>query len=513
MPPDIEHVLPAQVFRQAVEQSALAISITDPKARILYANPAFHRVTGYDAGEIVDNNESILSYKVTPRIVYETMWAQLSRQRAWNGLLVNRRKDGSRYLADLTITPVVDAEGQTTHYLGMHRDVTEVHRLERQVQNQKLLIESVVDAAPVAIVLLDENEKVILDNQEYKKLVGDLGGQFGGEPATHLLRNVRARLGDEFEQARRTGRGFAGQEMRIDRGASEARWLSCAGSWFEEIDGSADAFYDPKRRRYLLLLIQDISALKRQEEAIRAYSLRAVLQERERIASVREALAGAVFQLEGPLNQIAAALHMLERRAGGEDAPLTATLDDALRSGRAALETLRACIPSEAEEAEQPVELNGLLADVLRIVTPDLLAAGVVVDWRPAPGAPHLLGRPRQLATLFRQLLANAIEAIRESRGEARDIRLATHERDDRIEVVVDDSGPGIPSEWQLKVFEPFFTTKGAEQQHLGMGLTLAQDIVTRHGGVIEIDPDYAGGTRLRVQFPRPRATPSRGEA
>jgi nitrogen fixation negative regulator NifL len=509
MPPDTEFELPAQVFRQAVEQSALAISITDPKARILYANPAFHRVTGYDTGEVLENNESILSYKVTPRIVYDTMWAQLSRQRAWNGLLVNRRKDGSRYLADLTITPVVDTEGHTTHYLGMHRDVTEVHRLERQVQNQKLLIESVVDAAPVAIVLLDENEKVILDNQEYKKLIGDLGG----EPATFALQQARTRLGADYEAARRDARGFAGLELRLEKPGKEARWLSCAGSWFEEIDGSADAFYEPKRRRYLLLLIQDISALKRQEEAIRAYSLRAVLQERERIASVREALAGAVYQLEGPLNQIAAALHMLERRAGGEDAPLTATLDDALRDGRAALETLRACIPSEAEEAEQPVELHGLLADVLRIVTPDLLATGIVVDWHPAPGAPHLLGRPRQLATLFRQLLTNAIEAIRETRGGTRDIRLATHVRDDSIEIAIADSGPGIPSEWQLKVFEPFFTTKGAEQQHLGMGLTLAQDIVTRHGGVIEIDPDYTGGTRLRVQFPRQRGPVHRGEA
>ena len=140
--------VPQDIFRQVVEQAALAISITDGSARILYSNPAFRRVTGYGDDEVAGHNESILSYKVTPKIVYETMWAQLLRQRPWNGLLVNRRKDGSRYLADLTITPVVGDAGETTHYLGMHRDVTEVHRLERQVQNQKALIESVVDAAP-----------------------------------------------------------------------------------------------------------------------------------------------------------------------------------------------------------------------------------------------------------------------------------------------------------------------------------------------------------------------------
>ncbi|HNA29665.1 MAG TPA: PAS domain S-box protein, partial [Thiobacillaceae bacterium] len=68
---------PLEVFRQAVEQSALAISITDAKARILYANPAFQRVTGYGREEVLGHNESLLSYRVTPRIVYESMWAQL----------------------------------------------------------------------------------------------------------------------------------------------------------------------------------------------------------------------------------------------------------------------------------------------------------------------------------------------------------------------------------------------------------------------------------------------------
>ena len=51
------------------------------------------------------------------------------------------------------------------------------------------------------------------------------------------------------------------------------------------------------------------------------------------------------------------------------------------------------------------------------------------------------------------------------------------------MQVIIEDSGPGIPEEWRYKVFEPFFTTKGADQQHLGMGLAIAQGIVARHGG------------------------------
>ena len=158
--------LPPEVYRQAVDQADLAISITDARANILFANEAFTRVTGYGAGEIVGKNESMLSNHTTPAVLYQEMWGELAAQRPWSGKLLNRRKDGALYLAELTISPVVDAAGKTTHFLGMHRDITEMHRLERVVRNQKHLIESVVDAAPIAFALLDPTGRVSLDNQE-----------------------------------------------------------------------------------------------------------------------------------------------------------------------------------------------------------------------------------------------------------------------------------------------------------------------------------------------------------
>ncbi|MBW8458725.1 MAG: nitrogen fixation negative regulator NifL [Thiobacillus sp.] len=497
--------VPSQVFRQVVEQAALAISITDADARILYANPTFERVTGYSQAEVTGHNESILSYRVTPKIVYETLWAQLKRQRPWNGMLVNRRRDGSRYLADLTISPVVDENGNTTHYLGMHRDVTEVHRLERQVQNHKALIESVVDAAQVAIVLLDEDERVLLDNHAYKKLIGELGQ----EPAATLMAALRAQIGPGFDTLRANRRGLSNRELLIEQPGRAPRWFACSISWFEEQDVSADAFYEPARRHYLLLTIQDISELKRQQEAIRINGLHALMAEQERIQGLREALAGAVYQLEGPLNLLAAAVKLLDRRKEADgDAALAAALDDAVRQGREALDTLRASIPDDAGEQAQSVDLNTVLRDLLKLATPRLLAAGIVVDWQPAALLPPIAGRPTQLCTLFKQLIDNAVEALTEARGGPRELRVATLAAADHVEVVVEDSGPGVPEEWRFKVFQPFFTTKGADQHHLGMGLAIAQEVVARHGGTLDVDPAHRAGCRMRVQLPIGGARP-----
>ena len=230
--------LPPEVFRLAVEQAAVAISITDAKARIVYANPCFERMTGYSCEELLGKNQSILSYKVTPRLVYDSLWSQLERQSPWNGLLVNRRKDGSRYLADLTITPVLNEAGETTHYLGLQRDVTEVHQLEHQVLNQRALIEKAVDSTQVAMVLVDTKLQPILRNRSYKTLEARLGN----EPLEIIFDALEQEWPDLFEREKALHEGFIALEVALLLSSrEEPLWFNCTGSLIEEKDTSADA--------------------------------------------------------------------------------------------------------------------------------------------------------------------------------------------------------------------------------------------------------------------------------
>lgn len=498
IPPDIASALPPELFRELVEQAPLAIAITDKNARILYVNPAFTRTTGYVASEVLGGNPSVLSYKVTPRSVYDGLWLNISNGQAWQGELVNRRKDGSRYLCELSITPILDDAGAVRYFLGIHRDVTELHELNERLQNQKRLIESIIDLAPVAVALLDENERVLLDNHEYKKLMGSFGKQ---EPAYAILSGLRAELGESAWTQALVRNEFVDQTLRFDRaGGQGPQWFSASGAWFMQSEPSADTFFAAAPKRYLLLVLTDVTALKRQQQEQWLNALRMMLAEGELVARLRETLAGAAYQLAGPLNLMAAAEKRVAQRIPAGDAALMA-MGEARLHGEAALALLQGAMPSIQPEAWLPLNCNELLHDVLDLSTDRLLAEGVVVDWQPALRLPAVNGQAVALRGALNQLLANALDALHDSRRSLRELRLATRQEGDWVELEMIDSGPGIPEALRLKVFEPFFTTRPGGAR-AGMGLALAQEVVLRHGGGLEIATACPFGCRVVVRLP-----------
>jgi nitrogen fixation negative regulator NifL len=493
--------LPPRLFFETVEQAPVAISITDAAANILYVNRAFEGLTGYPRGEILGKNESILSNQATPDSVYQSLWRTIQRGQPWTGTLVNRTKQGGDYLAELNISPVVDGQGKINYFLGMHRDVTKVHALERALRHQKSLIETVLDAAPVLVALLDEEGGVILDNHEYKKLLGDLRGQ---EPAQLLRRAIEEQAGFDPLEALLTGRSFKDVEIRLETAGSRGpRWLACSGERVDQTDSSVRSYFggDKGRKRRLLLVANDITGRRREMERAYLENLRARLAEQQLLQGMREALAAAIYQIQVPLNVIQAAAAML--KSGGCDPEiLSETIDQINVTGQRALEALQAALPEEPREADAMVNINVLLRQSLELETDRLLAAGIVVDWRPAAVLPAFSAHKTQLRSMFKHLLGNAIQALMERKGPDRELHVSTRSSGDAVEVEIRDNGPGILPEERFRIFEPFYVGWRSKRGRSGMGLPLAQEIANKHGGCIEIDAEEGRCCRVRLIFP-----------
>jgi nitrogen fixation negative regulator NifL len=488
------------LFAATVEQAPVAISITDAQANILYVNQAFSRITGYAPDESIGRNESMLSDQKTPKAVYQALWAALQNQEVWRGRLLNRHKDGHPYLAELTIAPILNGQGETAHFIGMHRDITEVYRLERQVLRQKMLIETVVDSMPVAAVLLDETGRVVLDNQMYKALCGDLRLK---EPARTFIDILRDDSPEDWERMNAKKLGFRNREVRFDRGGGSApRWYACAGSWFSLGDDRVEAFFQENQHTYLLLTLTDITHQKRQAEDIRLNGLKALMADEEKIQSLRETMAGAIHHIQGPINLLGAATALLSRRGLEQNRALLDILEQIRAAGLESIDKLKKRIPEKTGTAMAPVNLNQLLHETVVLLTDRLLAAGIVVDWTPTPVLPNLMGHETRLRNMLKQLIENAIEAMNQSGIVHRELRIATWPDEQLIHVLIEDTGPGIPDELRTKVFEPFYTTKNhARATHAGTGLAMAQEVVNQHLGLIRVDPSYREGCRIHVQF------------
>ncbi len=123
----------------AIEQTDEAVFITDTDFVILYANPAFERMCGYDRHEIIGLHTRILEHKKHGRHFYREVRGTLEQGKVWSGFMTCTKKDGSGYEAEVTSSPVRDKNGKTINYVSTHKDVTHELRLEEELrQAQKM---------------------------------------------------------------------------------------------------------------------------------------------------------------------------------------------------------------------------------------------------------------------------------------------------------------------------------------------------------------------------------------
>ncbi len=119
---------------RAVETSVDAVVITNQKGAIQFVNPAFERITGYTAAEALGGNPSLLNSGQKGEEFYRKMWTTILSGQIWNDEVVNKRKNGSLYEAELTISPLLDEGGSITQFVAVQRDITARKQAEEAVR-------------------------------------------------------------------------------------------------------------------------------------------------------------------------------------------------------------------------------------------------------------------------------------------------------------------------------------------------------------------------------------------
>jgi len=118
----------------AIAQSAEIIVMTDVHGNIQFVNPAYERTTGFSQEEALGKNQRILKSGEQDEQFYKSFWQTISGGSTWEGRMVNKRKDGTLYTMEMTVSPVRDTANKIVNYVAVNRDVTEHLRLAAQYQ-------------------------------------------------------------------------------------------------------------------------------------------------------------------------------------------------------------------------------------------------------------------------------------------------------------------------------------------------------------------------------------------
>ncbi|HTW80060.1 MAG TPA: PAS domain S-box protein [Terracidiphilus sp.] len=180
----------------ALESTANGMVITDRSGRILWVNPAFTRLTGYTAEEAVGQRPNVLKSGTQNASYYQDLWSTILRGDTWHGELVNRRKNGTLYDEEMTITPVRAADGSIQHFVAVKQDVTERKREQQELLFKTTLLETEAETTIDGILVVDRNGRRLQANRRFAEIFKIPQDILEGDDDRLLLNHVRSQVRD-----------------------------------------------------------------------------------------------------------------------------------------------------------------------------------------------------------------------------------------------------------------------------------------------------------------------------
>ena len=168
----------------AIEQATDAIFITDLQGNIQYVNPAFERITGYTKEDVHGEKPSLFRSEEYDAVYIQRLQETLARGENWGGRLTKRRKDGTPYEEDVTVTPVRDASGTIVNFVGVKRDVSR----EAQLQRQLLQAQKMEAVGTLAGGIAHDFNNLLQAITGYSELL--MGGKKQGDPEFDDLKRI-----------------------------------------------------------------------------------------------------------------------------------------------------------------------------------------------------------------------------------------------------------------------------------------------------------------------------------
>ncbi|MBI3637253.1 MAG: PAS domain S-box protein, partial [Candidatus Rokubacteria bacterium] len=366
------------------------------------------------------------------------------------------------------------------------RDISARKRAAEALRQSEATAQALIESAAEGILIVDDRGRIVLANGMIEEMFGYSERELLGESMERLLPE---RFRDRHA-AHRAGY-VAGPRVRAMGQGLDLAARRRDGKEFP-VEISLSYVRTPQGMR-VMAFVTDITHRLALDQATR---------QSEKLTALGTLAAGLAHELNNPLGIMISRIELmlLENDQGQLSDAVREDLDvlhrHAQRVSRLVHGLLSFARPSVPER--RPIDLNHVVDEILLLAEKQLSRTGIRTTAALDRGLPPVLGDFGALQQVVLNLVTNAYQAM-ENGG---DIRIVTRPAPDMsgwVELLVEDTGPGIPPDVVSKIFDPFYTTK---PEGTGLGLSITYRIVHDHDGAVHVDSTPGEGTTFRLRFP-----------
>jgi len=466
-------------YRELFDNIQEGLFFCTPEGRFIDANSALVRMLGFaNREELLDANLFQLCIRPESRRRLVEAVEETGGLRNYEEVL--RRRDGVILHTLQNISSVRDAAGHIALLRGLMLDVTEQKTFQAQLQRERDFNLKILDNTQSLILVLDTAGLVSYANRRCFEAGYHHQDLLGHSFLEYVVPARRSVFSEAFDTTL-NGREVDNVELPVRLGGASAARFSLNLSPMRDALGHISS---------VVVVMMDVTD---------ATVLHAKLLHAEKMAAVGQLVSGVAHEVNNPLAAILGFTDLLLENPEVPEsakAELAVILREAQRTKVIVQNLLRFArqVPAQRE----PVDLNSLLQQTLKLRSYDFESHGVDVLERLDGTLPPVIGDAHQLQQVFLNILNNAYDAVRETQRRGR-IEIATSLSAGVVDVVFRDNGPGIAD--LDCIFDPFFTTKEVGKG-TGLGLSICYGIVRAHGGEILCSNNEGEGCTFRVRLP-----------